>query len=369
MIARAAIAEALDEVRAPMRHQIRSTLVSSDVVGLQGPAHVGKSTLLRRLLHARDAPWGSPVLVDLDGAYSIDQLHWIILRGLARAIADPIAFSHITTLDRSVWPSAARRDALAISRELGDLATVALDAHGAPPGLKTSTGAVLEILGRMSRTRALSVVIEHLEAPSITARHPVDVGELLWQIRGVAQRRELLQVVFTARSSAVELATGPNAAFHGDGRWITLTPPDLALWTQVMDLLEEPADGLATCVELTGGHVPTMIRLLADTRARTHEGAWQAFDDLSSQGIPYAARCVEHARSLHRLGGALLVQLAHADRPYSAVPSARPKEVGRALAMLAHAGLVYQPAPRRWQVTDPLVAHALRGLLPRDLTE
>jgi len=370
VITRTNIAEALDEVRAPMLEQIRRTLTRSDVVGLHGPAHVGKSTLLRRLFHAQDAPWGRPVLVDLDGAYSVAQLHWIILRGLARSIADPIAFSHITSLDRSAWPSAARRDALAISRELGELAPVALESRGAPSGFQTTTGEVLDVLGRMSRTRTLSLVVEHLEAPAITARHPVDASELLWQIRGVAQRRELLQVVITARSPAVEIATGRHGAFHGDGHWIGLTAPDQAQWMQVFELLgNADSGGLRTCVGLTAGHVPTMIRLLADSRSRTPDGAGRAFEDLTVQSIPYAARCVEQARSLHRLGGVLLVHLAHADRPYAAVPSARPKDIGRALDMLAHAGLIHQPAPRRWRVTDPLVAHALRGALPRELTE
>jgi hypothetical protein len=124
-------------------------------------------------------------------------------------------------------------------------------------------------------------------------------------------------------------------------------------------------DGLAACLKLTEGHVPTMTRLLCDERSKSGSGAHAAFDELSAQSMTYAARCVEQARSLHRLGGALLAHVAREDRPYAAVPGANPKETQRALHVLALAGLIHQPVPRRWQVTDPLVAHALRGLIER----
>jgi hypothetical protein len=365
MIGPATVIEALDEVREPVRAQINEVLETTAVVGLQGPAHVGKTTLLRRAMQGHGTPWGAPVMVDLDGAFSASQLRWTLLRSLARTLVDPISFSHVTTLDRSVWPSRARVAALTIARELGDLADVALDDRGPPRGWDVSTGQILEIVGRMSRTRPLTLVFEHLEAPSTTARHPVDVDELLWQVRAVSQRRPKLQVVMTARQPAVEIAAGARGAFHGDGRWITLSPPDVSMWMQVAALLGDGVSaGVPACAELSGGHVPTMARLLADRRSWNADGPRRVFDELSMHSVPYAARCVEHARSLHRLGAVLLAQVARHERPYAAVPSAGPKEVGRALHVLGLAGLVHQPMPRQWKVTDPLVAHALRGLLP-----
>lgn len=360
------VASALDSARSPVRLHIRRVLATTNVVGLHGPSQVGKSTILRQALRDPASPWGDPLIVDLADAYSSGQLQWILLRGLARVIAGPSVFSQMTELDQSAWPSEVRSAALAVGRELGDLTDMALDNRGAPAGLDNSLGEILEIVGRIARSRPLSLVVEHLEAPGLTPRHSVDVEELLWQVRAVAQRRRKLQVIMTARFPAVSLAAGPHSAFHRDGRWIALDAPDRTAWLHVAHRLgPEYVDGASSAIDLCAGHVPTMLALLADDRGRTGSEMRAAFDEMVGERGPYVARCLEHARTLHRLGATLLTHIGADGRPYSAIPSGHPKEVGRALQALALAGLIHQPEPRRWQVTDPVVARALRRRLFR----
>lgn len=74
-----------------------------------------------------------------------------------------------------------------------------------------------------------------------------------------------------------------------------------------------------------------------------------------------AARAVQHARSLHRLGGQVLVQVARGQRPYASTQrgTASTQEISKVLARLRLAGLIRRTD--RWDVVNPLVAIRARG--------
>ena len=56
-----------------------------------------------------------------------------------------------------------------------------------------------------------------------------------------------------------------------------------------------------------------------------------------------------------------LEALARGEKPYQASPERRSsREVSSALDALWRAGLVTRPEPRRWEVSNPFVAHLLR---------
>jgi hypothetical protein len=83
--------------------------------------------------------------------------------------------------------------------------------------------------------------------------------------------------------------------------------------------------------------------------------------ELTAHDDGLARRAVEHAQSLHRLGGQVLVQVARAQRPYGAAQrgSASPQEISKVLARLRLAGLLRRTD--RWAIVNPLVAIRARG--------
>jgi hypothetical protein len=75
---------------------------------------------------------------------------------------------------------------------------------------------------------------------------------------------------------------------------------------------------------------------------------------------------LEQARSVHRLGAHLLLELAQRQGPYAAVPGGR-TEVTRALRALRIAGLVTRHGRGDWRLTEPLLGAALVSPLYREL--
>jgi hypothetical protein len=51
-------------------------------------------------------------------------------------------------------------------------------------------------------------------------------------------------------------------------------------------------------------------------------------------------RTIQHARTLHRLGGHILQAIAEGKRPYQETPDARSKETGAAVSALHTAGII-----------------------------
>lgn len=75
---------------------------------------------------------------------------------------------------------------------------------------------------------------------------------------------------------------------------------------------------------------------------------------------------LEQARSVHRLDVHVLLELAHRQGPYAAVPGGR-TEVTRASRAPRTAGLVTRHRRGDWRLTEPLLGAALVSPLYRDL--
>jgi hypothetical protein len=134
-----------------------------------------------------------------------------------------------------------------------------------------------------------------------------------------------------------------------------------ARWPDVSHVSTRTAQELAA---LTGGHPQTM--LLSLVTLKLADGGWPSraedvLGELAAHDDGLAARAVQHARSLHRLGGQVLTQVARAQRPYGAAQrgSATPQEISKVLARLRLAGLLRHTD--RWEVVNPLVAIKARG--------
>src|SRR4051794_21874224 len=89
----------LTTVRRPFVRELSSSLAGFHVTGVTGEAEVGKSAMVRAALQTRSDV--RPVQLDLDAAYSPNQLLWQWARALARAVMPGVAFSHLDGLPES----------------------------------------------------------------------------------------------------------------------------------------------------------------------------------------------------------------------------------------------------------------------------
>jgi hypothetical protein len=206
--------------------RIEQQIRARRMVGLEGEVGVGKSMLLARLRAARTrwAPFRR--LVNLDGAWGIGRTAWLFYYAAAAAISGP-AMSHLVALDESLMPSGSRSAGFTIHSLFGSEITEAI-LHGStlPDDDELLTQAI-EVYGKLSD---VLLVIDHLDAPKRSARHPLDVDQLLWRIRGVHQRTRGLRLCLCGRPDAARAAHAKSGAFYGDGIWITVSPPARDVW-------------------------------------------------------------------------------------------------------------------------------------------
>lgn len=114
----------------------------------------------------------------------------------------------------------------------------------------------------ISGQRPLVLWVDHLETPSLTPRHPVDVDALLWGLREIAQRQPSLRIVLSAREAFSRRLLGPKAAFHQQGIWIPLDNPLPGDWKRVGERLTLPVGLVDQLLDQVDGHPETMLNAL-----------------------------------------------------------------------------------------------------------
>lgn len=347
-----AFRDALDLVRS---RALVDALERERFVGVHGTAENGKSHFLR-LTSASANP--ETLVIALDLGQAIDEAHfaWLMLRATAAALVSPEEWEALTR-GGDIRSPQYERGYLAVARAFGELGEQALD----ETARKADLAKVVQAVGEISAERAVRLAIDHLEAPLQVPRRAIDVSDLLWTIRAEWQRRPGFQVLLAARPEAVELAAGDEAAFYGDGLWVHLDRPSGSEWQEAIDATQGGVPGyLVGVLQLSEGHVPTTMSMLTDPRCSDSSGIRTVFAELTAAAAPLAARCRQHARSLHRAGGPLLEAIANWLPAYAALPSLNSKEAYRCITALAAAGLVCR-TPGGWTLLNPLVGTALRG--------
>lgn len=352
----------LAAARSDVVERIEESVLALPLTGVMGEADCGK-TLLCSIVRANMHTRGTVVIsLDLDGAYSPNQLAWSWAKELARAVIDPVALSHLAALPQDMWPARTRNQILRLGEHLGEEAAALAELSSPPPGVGSLdvVASTLAATGRLAQERDTLIMIDHLEAPSLTPRHPLNVAQLLWRVRAVTQLQPRLRTLLVCRTPAVKLATTPTAAFYGDGQWLTVTPPSPEAFATATG---RSRDLVKLVLSRTGGHVNSTLELLevlpTDAAINDVEEAIRA---LAALHTDLTRRTVQHARTLHRLGGHILQVIAEGKRPYQETPDARSKEIGAAVSALHTAGIIRrQDALRQknWAITDPRVAWGL----------
>jgi hypothetical protein len=362
-----ALAHALTAEREHDIGRLEYALKHAAVVGVHGEAEVGKSTLTDITLGRLGR---YPITVDLAAATSDHDVVWMLAKGLGRAIirsdADPnVPSLAMLTLPDGLRPSSASRARAQLGARVGDHILELMLADHADEAQQVPLDRVLAAISATSEESASRPVlwVDHLEAPALTPRHPVDAAKLLWTIRAESQMTGL-QVIVSGSKAATSLAYGKKGAFYGDGQWVTIDRPRGRFWGSVAERANiAPAAWGTGFADIADGHPPTMLIALATkTQLAGDPSPMDVWDHILALDDGLANRTLQYARQSHRLGGQVLRRIARGDGPYSgAQDQAARKEIHKVTQRLHRAGLLTQPMPRTWSITNPVVAQHLSG--------
>jgi DNA-binding CsgD family transcriptional regulator len=362
------LAAVIDRARDALVDRACETITENTFTGIVGEAESGKTYILHRAGARLAAEGWTFVHLDLDEMYSPNQLAWTWARQMARAVMDPVAFAHMTSLAASMWPSSTRGEFVTLPGRIGAEA-VRLAQTPSPDGTLGSTQQLTELAratADLARDRGRVVlVVDHLEAQATSRGRTPGARELLWMIRAAGQHVPALHVVAICRPAAQMLATDGDAAYHLDGRWLTIGP------LTVDDLPDHVSrEEAASVIGATRGHPAATHELLVEmftgepsraTPDRPGVALQTAEGRLAARHASLAGRYLQHARSLHRLGGHLLQVTARGEGPYAGSPNVDPAQIADAMKRLDLAGLVSKPdrASTEWVIADPRVAWAM----------
>lgn len=327
------------------------------VLGILGEAEVGKTETIRQAI-GPSTPRRAVIEIDLDGAASGRHVSFHLAKAIARAQLGVPAFSILKVGVLVPASIEAQRMELADLLGVDGLEEALLDW----PSGSFPLGRAVAALERLARKKQVILWIDHLEAPALTPRHPLDLDRLLWGFREMIQRMPQISIVLSGRVAGEARVIGPEAAFHQQGQWLDLDNPGVAIWQKVASNLDLPVNLTSKLSALAKGHPATMLlALLRMIRRPSPVDPPELIRELAAADPGMTARAMQHARSLHRLGGQVLIQVAHGEGPYSASRRGKSpaQEIRKVLGRLQLAGLIRHD--KAWSVVNPLLAAALRG--------
>ena len=356
---------ALAAARVGEAQRIAEAVAAHRVVGVLGEAEVGKTSTIGQALRLTND--GPPLIyLDLDGAASDGHVGFLLAKQIAHTLLGGTDFSLLS--GGVLLPSRIQHGRLQLAELLG-VEGLEEALREWPSGRYESTKA-LRALQTLAEQRDFILWIDHLEAPRLTPRHPLKIDRLLWGVRELSQRESRMRVLISGREALRDEILGPRAAFHQQGQWLSLHAPAAGTWREVADYLGVPPEVADELADLTGGHPTTMLLALLhliDAEGRQLPHAENVLYDLALRDDGLTARAIQHARSLHRLGGQVLTQIALGQRPYAATQrgSATSQEISKVLNRLRLAGLLRRSDG--WEIVNQLVAIRLRGTVHEPL--
>src|SRR4029077_2772515 len=344
--------------------RIAEAVAAHHVVGVLGEAEVGKTRTIGQALRLpNDGP--AMIYLDLDGAASDEHVGFLLAKQIARTVLGGTDFSLLS--GGVLLPGRVQRGRLQVAELLGVEGLE--EALREWPSGRYPSAKALGALQTLAERRDLMLWIDHVEAPRLPPRHPLKVDRLLWGVRELGQRESRLRVVISGREALRDEILGTSAAFHQQGQWLSLHAPAAGTWREVAGHLHVSAGVADELANLTGGHPTTMLLALhlIEADGQRPPRVEDILRELAVRDDGLAARAVQHARSLHRLGGQVLTQIALGQRPYAATQrgSATSQEISKVLNRLRLAGLLRHSDG--WEIVNPLLAIRLRGTVDEPL--
>ena len=252
------------------------------------------------------------------------------------------------------------------------------------PGREEATdllAAALDLLATGAEERGLHAVLALDDFDQVVLAGPdANAAALLSRhLRVVEQRSAWLTLMFLVRSDSIaqELFHSSDQPLYGSTTTFHLTPPSLESWYAALverfdraELSIAP-EGIVRIIEL-GARMPLPTLMIADAvcevarlsiSARVEpDMVDHALAAVLEKNQPVIAAQIESVRRAHRYGFAVARRLARRESPFRG--ERNPTNVTRALSRLERLGLVCQPRPRTWVLSDPLLSSALGTLDP-----
>ncbi|HEY2715533.1 MAG TPA: hypothetical protein VGI73_04855 [Solirubrobacterales bacterium] len=345
---------ALRSARVGEADRIADAARANRVVGVFGEGGVGKTTTIQQAV-ARPKAESMTLRVDLDDAASEAHLAFWIAKEVARSLLGNAALSILSS------------DALVPGQLAGKRVEAAelLGVEGLNEALREWPSGRYALADSLAAVEALAdrsavlLWLDHVETPALTPRHPLSSSRFLWGIRDAVQRINGLSVLISSREGLQGSLLGRDAPFHQQGEWLTLGNPTPAAWHGVarrLELAEWTAEQLA---RYTRGHPATMLLAILQLKEQD-EPPPDVLRRLARLDPGLGSRSFQHARSLHRLGGQVLAQVALGRGPYAAAQrgASSQQEITKVLSRLRLAGLVRRH-DEGWSPVNPLLTIAL----------
>ena len=188
--------------------------------------------------------------------------------------------------------------------------------------------------------------------------HRLGPDPMVWELRQIANEATF-QIMLTTRSAHVTKLAGPSGAFFGNGWTVELPSPTVSRWAEVLDdhaQSLQPSD-LEGLMQLTRGRPRTTVGVLADRTPSM--SIWTSWNRAVHANLARADDVLRLAAAINAYAPSLLLAIASGRPPYGAITDASSQRVARTLARLRDLDLIEQPAPRRWEIADPLLSAAL----------
>jgi hypothetical protein len=322
----------------------------------------GTSALLASLVGDQ----AQAVLVDCRGAQDTLDLATVVADA-AIVKLEPDAYS--AWLDADLYGSAAGR---VLSRRLSPRGVDLEELHQASgPGLQRLRDA-FELVTVLASSPV--VVLDHLGS-MLAAQSKNERDHLVSELRALRQAHNDLDLILVEHAVVGLLGRAILSAshpFYQAGQVVRIRRPsparlvsDLVItraWTSV------PAELLREAAELAVGVPALTWRIVELAAAEAHDdpaqqafAGWQKLRELTEPSI---ARQWDTLRRLHPSAPHLAAVLSLDLPPYTTVPASK-KTVNDGLRRLGTIGLVWQPKPRQWSLSDPLLAGYAREHAPR----
>jgi hypothetical protein len=239
---------------------------------------------------------------------------------------------------------------------------------GAPPGQRRLPDA-LELLMALSDGEGI-LVVDHL-GPMLSGLPEREARWLLGELRTARQAHPGLDLVL------VEYADGPLSSALADsghplyraGQVVRFRRPrparfsdDLAItrpWT------DAPVELIGAAAELAAG-VPALVWRIVELAPSDGEDAptralagWRRLRRMTAA---QTARQWDLLRRVHPVAQPVVAAIGVGLRPHAV--AANPKSINDVLGRLRELGMAWQPQPRRWALSDPLLAAWVRDRPP-----